>query len=280
MINTKIGGEHNEKLLSLALALALLSGLAACGSGSADPSDVTASLAKAQEVAAGLTSAKTEMDMDMSYTITADGQNLDVSTTMSMSTEVIMEPMTAYALVSMDVMGVQMDVYSYVRQEGEGYVAYASLDGTNWTPQELTEDQLAQYNAAQSVEFYIRAAQGFKYSGEEELDGVKLHRYDGELTGDMLNEAVELSGMDTMLSSYGVNGDTVFEGSMPMSIWLDAETFAPVRYELDMSQVIAGYMQGMFEAEGASMENASILVSIRLSELNAIESIETPAGIE
>ena len=237
-----------KKLLSLALALALLSGLAACGSGSADPSDVTASLAKAQEVAAGLTSAKTEMDMDMSYTITADGQNLDVSTTMSMSTEVIMEPMTAYALVSMDVMGVQMDVYSYVRQEGEGYVAYASLDGTNWTPQEL--------------------------------DGVKLHRYDGELTGDMLNEAVELSGMDTMLSSYGVNGDTVFEGSMPMSIWLDAETFAPVRYELDMSQVIAGYMQGMFEAEGASMENASILVSIRLSELNAIESIETPAGIE
>lgn len=269
-----------KKLLSLAFALALLSGLAACGSGSADPSDVTASLAKAQEVAAGLTSAKTEMDMDMSYTITADGQNLDVSTTMSMSTEVIMEPMTAYALVSMDVMGVQMDVYSYVKQEGEGYIAYASLDGTNWTPQELTEDQLAQYNAAQSVEFYIRAAQGFKYSGEEELDGVKLHRYDGELTGDMLNEAVELSGMDTMLSSYGVNGDTVFEGSMPMSIWLDAETFAPVRYELDMSQVIAGYMQGMFEAEGASMENASILVSIRLSELNAIESIETPAGIE
>lgn len=72
-----------KKLLSLALALALLSGLAACGSGSADPSDVTASLAKAQEVAAGLTSAKTEMDIDMSYTITADGQNLDVSTTMS-----------------------------------------------------------------------------------------------------------------------------------------------------------------------------------------------------
>ena len=30
-----------KKLLSLALALALLSGLAACGSGSADPSDVT-----------------------------------------------------------------------------------------------------------------------------------------------------------------------------------------------------------------------------------------------
>ncbi len=120
---------------------------------------------------------------------------------------------------------------------------------TNWTPRSRRRTEAGQYNAAQSVEFYIRT-QGFKYSGEEELDGVKLHRYDGELTGDMLNGLWALRhGHDALQlrrqRRHGVRG------SMPMSIWLDAETFAPVRYELDMSQVIAGYMQGMFEAEGA-----------------------------
>ena len=71
-----------------------------------------------------------------------------------------------------------MDVYSYVKQEGRGLCRLRQPRRNELDPQELTEDQLAQYNAAQSVEFYIRA-QGFKYSGEEELDGVKLHRYDG-----------------------------------------------------------------------------------------------------
>ena len=103
---------------------------------------------------------------------------------------------------------------------------------------------------------------------------------DGELSGDQLGRAVELSGMDEMLSSYGAGADTVFQGSMPMSIWLDAETFAPVRYEFDMSQIVGGFMQGVFESEGAGLENSSVSVSLDLSEFDAIDSIEAPAGIE
>ena len=109
---------------------------------------------------------------------------------------------------------------------------------------------------------------------------IQLYRYDGELSGDQLGRAVELSGMDEMLSSYGAGADTVFQGSMPMSIWLDAETFAPVRYEFDMSQIVGGFMQGVFESEGAGLENSSVSVSLDLSEFDAIDSIEAPAGIE
>ena len=149
-----------------------------------------------------------------------------------------------------------------------------------WTRQDLPEDQIAQYNAVESVEFYLSVADSFAYTGEEERDGVKLYRYDGELSGDQLGRAVELSGMDEMLSSYGAGADTVFQGSMPMSIWLDAETFAPVRYEFDMSQIVGGFVQGVFESEGAGLENSSVSVSLDLSEFDAIDSIEAPAGIE
>ena len=155
-----------------------------------------------------------------------------------------------------------------------------SADGAEWTRQDLPEDQIAQYNAVESVEFYLSVADSFAYTGEEERDGVKLYRYDGELSGDQLGRAVELSGMDEMLSSYGAGADTVFQGSMPMSIWLDAETFAPVRYEFDMSQIVGGFMQGVFESEGAGLENSSVSVSLDLSEFDAIDSIEAPAGIE
>ena len=267
-----------KKLLSLTLCAALILSLAACGG--AGPSDVAASLAKAQEAAAGLRSVQSDMDMDMSYTIITQGEALDVTTTMSMSTQSIMEPLTAYSVISMDVMGVEMDVYSYVVQQGDSYAAYASLDGAEWVAQELPEEQLAQLDTMQGAKFYLSAAEGFAYGGQEELDGQKLHRYDGELSGDFLSQAVEYSGMDTLLSSYGASADTVFEGSMPMSIWLDAETFAPVRYELDMSQVVSGFLQSMFAEQGAEMEDASVLVSIRLSNFNSIDSIEAPAGIE
>ena len=265
-----------KKLLSLALCLALLCGLAACGA--ADPSDVAASLAKAQETAAGLKSAKVDMSMDMSYTIVTGDDRMDVTTNMDMSTETVAEPLTAYATMNLDIMGIDMDIYYYIRQEGDGYAAYVSADGAEWTRQDLPEDQIAQYNAVESVEFYLSVADSFAYTGEEERDGVKLYRYDGELSGDQLGRAVELSGMDEMLSSYGAGADTVFQGSMPMSIWLDAETFAPVRYEFDMSQIVGGFMQGVFE--GAGLENSSVSVSLDLSEFDAIDSIEAPAGIE
>ena len=267
-----------KKLLSLALCLALLCGLAACGA--ADPSDVAASLAKAQETAAGLKSAKVDMSRDMSYTIVTGDDRMDVTTNMDMSTETVAEPLTAYATMNLDIMGIDMDIYYYIRQEGDGYAAYVSADGAEWTRQDLPEDQIAQYNAVESVEFYLSVADSFAYTGEEERDGVKLYRYDGELSGDQLGRAVELSGMDEMLSSYGAGADTVFQGSMPMSIWLDAETFAPVRYEFDMSQIVGGFMQGVFESEGAGLENSSVSVSLDLSEFDAIDSIEAPAGIE
>ena len=266
-----------KKLLSLALCLALLCGLAACGA--ADPSDAAASLAKAQEAAAGLKSARVDMSMDMSYTIVTGDDSLDVATTMDMSTETVAEPMTAYTTMNLDIMGIDMDIYYYVRQEGDGYAAYMSADGVEWTRQDLPEDQIAQYNAVESVEFYLGVADSFTYTGEEERDGVKLYRYDGELSGDQLSQAMELSGMDEYLSSYGAGAGTVFEGSMPMSIWLDAGTFAPVRYEFDMTEVVGGFMAGVFEAEGAALENSSVSVSLKLSEFDAIDSIEAPAGI-
>ena len=42
-------------------------------------------------------------------------------------------------------------VYYYIRQEGDGYAAYVSADGAEWTRQDLPEDQIAQYMTVDGI---------------------------------------------------------------------------------------------------------------------------------
>lgn len=265
-----------KRTISLALCLVLLLGLAACGG-----NDFEDAMAKAQAASAELKSMHVDMDMNMAFSMSAQGQSVDMPISMSMAMDVINEPLECDSTVSMNMFGTEISTRSYVTEVDGSYMAYASSDGgATWLSQPISEGGLGQYDAAQSLEFYLSAAESFSLTGEEDLDGVKALRYDGALTGDKLNEAMALTGADDMVASTTGAAAPSFEGSMPMTIWLDSETFLPLRYDLDMGEIMTSYMQqSVDESQGVTVDSVTATVSMRLSNFDGISDIAAPEGV-
>ena len=265
-----------KKLISLALCLALILGLAACGG-----SDFENAMTKAQAASAELKSMHVDMDMNISFTMSADGQSVEMPVAMTMSMDTLTDPMTSDSTVSMNMYGMEFSSRSYIRQDGDTYTAYTSTDGgSTWSAQEVDVGDISQYDAAKSLDFYLGAAESFTLTGEEELDGVKALRYDGELTGDKLNEAMALTGADDMIASTSGTEAPSFTGSMPMTIWLDSASYLPLRYDLDMGEIMTGYMQqSLGETEGVTVDSVTATVSMRLSNFDAISELPAPEGV-
>ena len=257
-----------KKLISLALCLALILGLAACGG-----SDFENAMTKAQAASAELKSMHVDMDMNISFTMSAEGQSVEMPVTMTMSMDTLTDPMTSDSTVSMNMYGMEFSSRSYIRQDGDKYTAYTSTDGgSTWSAQEVDVGDISQYDAAKSLDFYLGAAESFTLTGEEELDGVKALRYDGAITGDKLNEAMALTGADDMIASTS--------GTMPMTIWLDSESDLPLRYDLDMGEIMTGYMQqSLGETEGVTVDSVTATVSMRLSNFDGISELPAPEGV-
>ena len=267
-----------KKALSLALCLILILGLAACGAPA--PWDSSAVFEKALEAAEKLESVHIDMDMTISFTLSAEGQSLEMPISMSMSMDSVNEPMASFGQIDMSFMGQDTSALSYVVEEDGTYKSYTSPDGgATWAEQELSREELGQFDAARSMEFYLSAASGFSAAGPEEINGVEAMRYNGSISGEQLNEAMSLTGADDMLdSAYGGAGS--FEGSMPMSIWIDGDSGLPVRYELDMSEIMTNYtQQSLGEQEGVTLDSVSATVVMDLSQFDAIGSITRPEGI-
>lgn len=157
-----------KKLISLALCLALILGLAACGGSVLRTHD------QGPAASAELKSMHVDMDMNISFTMSAEGQSVEMPVTMTMSMDTLTDPMTSDSTVSMNMYGMEFSSRSYIRQDGDKYTAYTSTDGgSTWSAQEVDVGDISQYDAAKSLDFYLGAAESFTLTGEEELDGVK-----------------------------------------------------------------------------------------------------------
>ena len=157
-----------------------------------------------------------------------------------------------------------------------------STDAVNWTAMSMDAGGLGQLSAAEGLEFYLRCASAFEKVGEEEVRGATASRYDGEIPADMLAEALERSGAYSMVEGLGVSEDSTegLTSGMGLSIYLDNETGLPVRYDIDMTDLMREMMEATLAAVGAgdamSWEIGEASVSVTLSEFNGIDAIEIP----
>ena len=127
-----------------------------------------------------------------------------------------------------------------------------------WVKQSVSEAELAQFDAAESLELYLDSAVDFAEAGTEQIGGADATKFTGVIKGDKLYDVIEESGV---LGSLGQTGTDVSEdelkamlselGDLPMSVWINADGY-PVQYEMDMSQMIDSIVQNALEAEGAS----------------------------
>ena len=289
--------KKTKRALAALSALTLTLSLTACGGGQQSTGDSgTDAMTPAERVAAAeekmsaLTSLSIDMtqDIGMSFAMADQSQELNMSTKMQM--DVIQEPLKAKGTMQIDMgeeLGGVQDVELYIMTEDDAANLYMQMGG-QWIKQSVTEAELGQYDAADSLELYLDSAADFAEAGTEQIGGADATKFTGVIKGDKLYDVIEESGV---LSSLGQTGTDVSEdaiksmlselGDLPMSVWINADGY-PVQYEMDMSQMIDSILQKALEMEGAADQGMTMTVSkaamsLTCSNFNAVDDFELPA---
>lgn len=290
--------KKTKRALAALSALTLTLSLTACGGGGqqstgdsgTDAMTPTERVAAAEEKMSALTSLSIDMtqDIGMSFAMADQSQELNMTTKMQM--DVIQEPLKAKGTMQIDMgeeLGGVQDVELYIMTEDDAANLYMQMGG-QWIKQSVTEAELGQYDAADSLELYLDSAADFAEAGTEQIGGADATKFTGVIKGDKLYDVIEESGV---LSSLGQTGTDVSEdelkamlsklGDLPMSVWINADGY-PVQYEMDMSQMIDSILQKALEMEGAADQGMTMTVSkaamsLTCSNFDAVEDFELPA---
>lgn len=289
--------KKTKRALAALSALTLTLSLTACGGGQQSTGDSgtdamtpTERVAAAEEKMSALTSLSIDMtqDIGMSFAMADQSQELNMTTKMQM--DVIQEPLKAKGTMQIDMgeeLGGVQDVELYIMSEDDAANLYMQMGG-QWIKQSVTEAELGQYDAADSLELYLDSAADFAEAGTEQVGGADATKFTGVIKGDKLYDVIEESGV---LGSLGQTGTDVSEdelkamlselGDLPMSVWINADGY-PVQYEMDMSQMIDSILQKALEMEGAADQGMTMTVSkaamsLTCSNFNAVDDFELPA---
>ena len=266
-----------RNLTAAALALLLVLGLSACGG-----NDAGEAIVKAQEAMADVQSMtyQTVMEMDLS----AEGSSVSMSVTADVSA--IVDPLALEMAMSLDMgeLGT-LDYTSYMVSGDDALTMYSCLDmgdGPTWIREDVTDmTSLSQYDAKASLDLYLKSAQSFREVGAETVGDYEAVRYDGVIKGDDLDEVLETSGVLEQLSNLGIeeSADLLTDiGDLPISIWIDQATSFPVKYEMDMSDLMQTMLGKMAETDesvsGITVDK--LIVSMVVTGVDCVDEIVVP----
>lgn len=268
-----------KQILAIGLALVMVLGLCACGSESAEQV-----MQKVMENSGSLTSLRYEMEMETSMSVMDQSVEMNTFGTAAC----INEPVQMEMELNMDMgeMGSATTTMYVVEEDGLAttYVGADMGDGNMiWQKQIMDMEQMEQYDAQASFDLYMSSAENFQEQGVETINDVKATRYDGVIKGDAMSEVLTSSGMLAQMSSLGISLEQVEAlfgemGDLTVSIWVDKANYLPVKYELDMTDM----MQKMIDAvlneteEPIGLTVDLMFMSMTIVGVNDVEEIVIP----
>ena len=277
--------KKTARIIALVLLAAMLLSLTGCGS-------FETKMAKAAKKMAGLQSVHMDMDMHMDFSMSFLGESLDLDMNMDGRIDMQTQPLRARIEMGMALLDANLDMLMYMEQNGGEYTAYVSADnGATWETESMTaEEAISQTgDLTENLKIFINCAKSFQEAGKETVNGAEATRFDGEITGDSLESALELSGAKEMLgeglgAKLSADAFTGLE-SIPCSVWIDNKSGMVVRYDMDMAGVMQTLMKDMmdqvFAAQGLAgldmeMDFREVTVSVVLSQFDAVGEIVIP----
>ena len=296
-----------KTLIAVVLVIVLAMGISACNKSSDGGSseggsssgasgevneDISAIITEISENMSSAESMTYNMVMDMELAV----MGMDFPTLTDVDVEMIVEPvqMKMEGAVDMGEMG-SFDMQMYIVPEGDKLATYTGMgeDGdTQWMKSIVDMDaaEISQYNAAQSLNIYLKNAVNFEEVGKETINGKETVKYQGIITSDSMLEVLETSGMASQLETSGtaMDEETLKAlGDLPVTIWVDLNEKMVVKYSMDMTENLTNLMAK--EAEKASddeenplgmVEFKKMVVDATITGVNNVESIELPEGVE
>ena len=267
-----------KKLLATLLVLALMLGLCACG----DPKTPEEVMAKAGENLAKVKSMTFDMTLEMS--MSAGGETVDM--VVGMEGETTTEPVVVHADMAIDLGALgAMEMELYAEQNDDTVTTYISALG-QWRKEEAPlDEENAALDAKGDMGSSLAYASGLEEIGVETVGGVKAARYDGVITKEHLQEVLKNTGvlddlgdaMDLKKSLEDAAENTAGLGDIPISIWIDKEAMLPVRYEMDMTEMMQKLMDQVSTAVSMEYPTVSrVKVSMTIGGIDAVDAITIP----
>lgn len=306
-----------KKVLALFLAAAMVLSLAACGE--KDSKDVSGGRSSRQveadadakqsgkdaedvkdvktvgnpmvEALKNMNSASSmeaQMFMEMDMEIGIGGQTTTMETVTKMDMVCFYEPVLRIKMdMNMDMkeLGSQkMTIYADTTEDGS--IMTYMYDGNTWQSEVAGAMDLKAYDARRNMSTYIKDGIHYKEEGMEEVNGANAYKYSYVMTGEEMKEAMKSSGSLDSLASLGLNEsqmDGMLDGlgEIVAYVWVDEETLYPVKYEMDMTEVMDKLMVNMVEAmgqeaAGISMRIPKMNMTMSCSKFNDAEDFSIP----
>ena len=270
----------------IALSLALTGCGSSTGSGSESKEMSAEDLIKLSgEAMAEVKSMSASMVMEMSAEM--EGDTLDMVMTADMDT-IYEEPIKLKMDMSVTAGDEEAMGYSmYAVQDGDTMNTYMNLGDDQWYNQQVTIEDMSQYNAQSNTELYLSNISSFTADGKETVNGVEATVISGVLAGDSMKEAIMDSGMESITGSLGEMTEEEIDaviseiGDMPVKLWISDEGYV-MKYELDMTEMMQKLMITMVaQAAGVTedevpMTVSKMVISMTCDNYNAVEDFDIP----
>lgn len=251
------------------------------------PADVDNPMAAALENMNSVTSMEAKMVIEMDLTMEAEGQSQAVESVTTMDMAYFTDPMKIKMEMTMD-MGAQgsasMSVYADADEDGN-YMMYM-FDGASWSAAPVDMGDLAEYDAHNSMVSSIGDGDRYALEGTETVDGVNAYKYSYTMTGDEMKESLSSSGAFESFRSLGMSERDVYNmldgtGEVVTYVWIDEATLYPIKYEMDMTEVMDALMSAVVEslgenAEGISMHIPNMNMTMTCSNFNSAADFTVP----
>lgn len=254
--------KFGKRTAAFALSAALALSLAACGSGTEKSTgDIATALEKINTVKN--LEATMVMEMDMSVM----GQSMETETVMNMTC--FNDPMKLKADMTMDMGEIgSFTMNMYAAMDGDNYTVYMN-DGSAWSSETVDMSYLQQYDAQESMNLYLESGDDYTLEGTEEINGSTANKFTGVIRGDALEEVLAASGATSSLeSSVGdLDLSELYSdlGDMPITVWVDQESSYPVRYAMDMTELMQGIMEKSMAAAGGEEDISGMITMDKMS---------------
>ena len=269
---------HVKKAMACLLGMTLVLSLCACGS----PRTSAEVMKRAGENLAKVKSMTFDMTLEMS--MGAGGETVDM--VVGMEGETTTEPVVVHADMAIDLGALgAMEMELYAEQNDDTVTTYISALG-QWRKEEAPlDEENAVLDAKGDMGSSLAYASGLEEIGVETVGGVEAARYDGVITKEHLQEVLKNTGvlddlgdaMDLKKSLEDAAENTAGLGDIPISIWIDKEAMLPVRYEMDMTEMMQKLMDQVSTALSMEYPTVSrVKVSMTIGSIDAVDAITIP----
>jgi len=269
-----------KKITAVILCLAMLLSLSAC-------SFFDNKLIKAIKATAALESLHAELTAEGVVSANLDGsgfeqKSLDVTFTAGADADIIASPLcfrADAAILENDL--VPTELLPYVTVYGERAdsksvnVYYGSGDSFKGYNLSISDGS---FDMSKLLKLLGTGSKLFKEAGSEKINGTEAVRYDGVFSEEFISSLLALAG----------KSDIKIEGDVPVSLWIDAESYHILRLDADLSGIcesLSAFVSDVAKLDiGAfglsfGFSFAELKLSVELSGFNAIEEIDVPAPI-